>query len=77
MIFIDTIIIAVIRRESLCDIVTLKIFLRLEMKSEKILVGLVTQIVKMHVHQIANNKLGNTLLMEKMEVAENSSTIAS
>ena len=47
------------------------------MKSEKILVGLVTQIVKMHAQQIANKKLGNTLLMEKMEAAENSNTIAS
>ena len=47
------------------------------MKSEKILVGLVIQIVKIHVQQIANQKLGNTLLMEKMETLEYLSTIAS
>ena len=47
------------------------------MKSEKILVGLVTQIVKIHVQQIVNQKLGNTLLMEEMEAMEDSSTITS
>ena len=47
------------------------------MKSEKILVGLVILIVKIHVQQIANQKLGNTLLTEKMEAMEDLSTIAS